>query len=780
MTFIKGTWILQNGAYEDFDFSMIEEWSGVWTPRTTDGYYYYIRVEMDRYDVYSECYISKYTSPTGGSSNYVGEIKTTGHAWNFGTEWQEIDPVALEWLLANCRSKGESKEELIMENKTFITRIKQKFDTYSNWSSESAGNLVLLKGEIAVSYLQSTSSDRGLDKYFIKIGDGETSYKNLPYISTVDSIDVPDWAKQSELPITYTGSGDIVKGATFGTWTVGTQTYSGIIIEKTDTISSLSIQDITASTATIATANVTTLNVGSGVLTNFPVDTSTLPSNALVTKEFVENQIGSDVSGKADKMPNATGDTTKYLSFINPSDGQYKQLIKSNPDIDVNVYVSNGKLTLEREGTSTTVGYDKINTPSISASSGIIGTANISEISNKTTLSSGATIPTTVSLSNDSDVVNKGYVDTQIRNVEAAAVQFKGATATLPSDTGIINGYMYKASATFTIPAEKNAEGTGEIEVQVGDTIIADVSGKPAVVKWWYIETQSDTDTWRPVQVSGSSISSNTINFINGSHTSAQITTNGGVSSITFNHDAVGNTNSTYSASSGQYVSGVKIDEYGHVSGITQGTLPTIPQISVTSSGANISVAKTTSGDSSTFTVSHTKDTTAAQFIASDPGTYLIAVQLDSNGHIISASENILPVASLEIREAPLSGIGIAVISGSNTVSTVAEIRTVSSYNATTNKVVLEQDISNFATKTYVDSTVSSAIGSLDASITASGSATTSQVSVFTKINEVDGKLTSTNSESVLLATVASTGKIEDLVQTNYVIFDCGSSSVTV
>lgn len=90
---------------------MIDEWSGVWTPRTTDGYYYYIYVEMDRYDVYSECYINKYTSPTGGSSNYVGQITTTGHTWNFGTEWQETDPIALEWLLANCRSKGEYKSE---------------------------------------------------------------------------------------------------------------------------------------------------------------------------------------------------------------------------------------------------------------------------------------------------------------------------------------------------------------------------------------------------------------------------------------------------------------------------------------------------------------------------------------------------------------------------------------------------------------------------------------------------------------------------------------------
>lgn len=523
---------------------------------------------------------------------------------------------------------------------TFFTRVKNKYATQKNWETN---NPVLLTGELAVVEVPASTVGQNPTILF-KVGiDGEKTFNELPYI-TARAGDVYNWAKQSSIPVTYSGSGDIVKSVTFTAWEDGTNTVEGLMIEKTNTVQ-------------LNNATITTLYAGSGILTNFPTDTSTLPSNTLVTK---------------------------------------------------------------------------------------------------------------------------GYVDEQIRNVEAAAVQFMGATSTLPYDTGIINGYMYKASATFTLPAEKNAEGTGEIEVQVGDTIIADVYGTPAVVKWWYIETQSDTDTWRPVQVSGSSISSNTINFIDGSHTSAQITTSGGVSSITFNHDAVGNTDSTYSASTGQYVSGVKIDAYGHVSGITQETLPTIPQISVTNSGANISVAKTTSGDSSTFTVSHTKDTTPAQFIASYPGTYLNALQLDSNGHIISVSEDFLPVASLEIREAPLSGIGIAAISGSNVMSTIAEIRTVSSYNAATNKVVLEQDISNFATKTYVNSTVSSAIGSLDASITASGSATTSQVSVFTKINEVDGKLTSTNSESVLLATVASTGKIEDLLQTDYIIFDCGDSTTTI
>ena len=53
--------------------------------------------------------------------------------------------------------------------KTFYTRIKNKFDTYDNWQSTSTSgkgaNLVLLKGEVAVSYVQASGNNRGLDKY---------------------------------------------------------------------------------------------------------------------------------------------------------------------------------------------------------------------------------------------------------------------------------------------------------------------------------------------------------------------------------------------------------------------------------------------------------------------------------------------------------------------------------------------------------------------------------------------------------------------------------------
>lgn len=119
MSKIKGTWILQDGYYDNFDFSMIEEWTHVWTPRTTDGYYYSIRVEMDRYDVYGECYISKYISPTGNSSDFVSQVTTTGHTWDFGTEWQEIDPIALEWLLANCpTTQGEYQLDIPTDENT--------------------------------------------------------------------------------------------------------------------------------------------------------------------------------------------------------------------------------------------------------------------------------------------------------------------------------------------------------------------------------------------------------------------------------------------------------------------------------------------------------------------------------------------------------------------------------------------------------------------------------------------------------------------------------------
>lgn len=57
-------------------------------------------------------------------------------------------------------------------SKTILSRVKNKFDTHTNFTSK---NPVLLKGEMVV-------VDTGNDKLQIKIGDGSSAYNSLPFL----------------------------------------------------------------------------------------------------------------------------------------------------------------------------------------------------------------------------------------------------------------------------------------------------------------------------------------------------------------------------------------------------------------------------------------------------------------------------------------------------------------------------------------------------------------------------------------------------------------------
>ena len=67
--------------------------------------------------------------------------------------------------------------------KTLNTRIKNKYDTEENWTTN---NPVLLQGEIAYSIING--------KRKCKVGDGETHYTQLPFINDVDeSAIIREW-----------------------------------------------------------------------------------------------------------------------------------------------------------------------------------------------------------------------------------------------------------------------------------------------------------------------------------------------------------------------------------------------------------------------------------------------------------------------------------------------------------------------------------------------------------------------------------------------------------
>ena len=87
-------------------------------------------------------------------------------------------------------------------NKVFQTRIQLKYDTYANWS---ANNPVLKAGEMAIATVDSgVQSMTNLPNIVLKVGDGTSPYNKLKFVSAL-AADVHEWAKADTKPV-YTAS----------------------------------------------------------------------------------------------------------------------------------------------------------------------------------------------------------------------------------------------------------------------------------------------------------------------------------------------------------------------------------------------------------------------------------------------------------------------------------------------------------------------------------------------------------------------------------------------
>lgn len=83
-----------------------------------------------------------------------------------------------------------------MSEKTFNTRVKLKYDTLANWTSN---NPVLLSGEVAfVEVPSSNPAATTAPTILIKVGDGNTHFNDLGWTSAL-AADVYDWAKSATI-----------------------------------------------------------------------------------------------------------------------------------------------------------------------------------------------------------------------------------------------------------------------------------------------------------------------------------------------------------------------------------------------------------------------------------------------------------------------------------------------------------------------------------------------------------------------------------------------------
>lgn len=83
-------------------------------------------------------------------------------------------------------------------NKVFQTRIQLKYDTYENWSTN---NPVLKAGEMAIATVAAGEQEMtNLPNIVLKVGDGTSHYNDLKFVSAL-AADVHEWAKANAKPV---------------------------------------------------------------------------------------------------------------------------------------------------------------------------------------------------------------------------------------------------------------------------------------------------------------------------------------------------------------------------------------------------------------------------------------------------------------------------------------------------------------------------------------------------------------------------------------------------
>jgi hypothetical protein len=193
-----------------------------------------------------------------------------------------------------------------MATKTIVTRIKNKADLLANWKGSTAA---LLDGEIAIVRVPTgdtytnpvTGESKPVVELLMKVGDGTTTFDNLPWLSAKAS-DVYDWAKvqdPSTIEVTYNGS-----KATLSTVLKDLRAAEATLANKLADISVTSTgSGVVKSVAKNGTGGIkaTLSTVGSGDIADSAVIEGKIASNAVTSTKIKDGavtnaKLGTDIS----------------------------------------------------------------------------------------------------------------------------------------------------------------------------------------------------------------------------------------------------------------------------------------------------------------------------------------------------------------------------------------------------------------------------------------------------------------------------------------------------
>jgi hypothetical protein len=674
------------------------------------------------------------------------------------------------------------------ENKKLQTRIQLKYDSLANWTAE-ANQKKLLKGELAIAYLEGSTLPDGTvaaPQLLMKVGDGNKTFNQLNYVSGY-AADVYSWAKASSKP-SY-GLDEIGDAGTYqiaevrdgvyalqfksfetdASWVNVNNTEINLaeLEEKITDLETLlgavgkdgSILDLIKDNADAISANATAIGVING--------TDTGKSMREVAVEVVNDLDVTD-----------TAVAGKYVSAVSQANGTISVTRENLPTLSnaadvtsasaedfvtvVNDTAVNGHVITETKFNNvvTKVKTDKMDKLISDNATAIANEVTARENAIKdlsfagvTGTEAGAEIKFVKSVSQANGVVNAALGTLEFNT--AISADNKAATMADVHDAVVdLVGVMHFEGVTTTDPATGTVTINGSVLTPAkGDIVIYGIKEYIYDGTGWVELGDEGTaaaliaDLDMPEVTVGESKTLSFIKQDNGVVSAEAVAIKIGESQVTGLVEDLAALNKaiTDEATTARAAEKANADAIGVINGTDTGKSMREVAVEV----ANSAVENLDSSDSA------------------EAGNYVTGVTI-TNG-VISVSEEALPT-----------------LSGSTTAASnpTAEIATVIASVSPSAHTVNSTSISNVVTKVALDRVdkniddIEANINSMGGTVVASSAEAGSGLKGLTEVSASKGSLS--GGKAIALSNVAVSGKIEDLSQDAYVIFDCGTATTVI
>lgn len=634
-------------------------------------------------------------------------------------------------------------------NKMFQTRIQLKYDTYANWTTK---NPVLLAGEMALATVDSgdNNSFQNLPNVVAKIGDGTSHYNDLKFLSGL-AADIYGWAKAASKPTYAANEITGLKAFVEEISDIDTNTqYQLVAVEGATYKYQLQKKDIgDADWSDVA---------------NQVIDFSGADTRLTALEKTVE-----DLTGASGGIQGAIDEAVQKLdSTVNQTagdDGLALEVVQENGvlksvsgSIKANTYDAygaaatvDGKLTAEKERAE---GAEATLTQGVADNKAAIE----QEVKDRKAAidaldysgyAAGEAAGTTVSfvgtISEENGVIKAEKRDLVFNSAYDPATNKAATMADITKSVADLNGAMHYKG---TVDSDPTAEAFDKSAYKAGDVVIFGIK------EYIYDGTKFDELGEEGAAASLIAGLDKAAMTCDADSTVKEIVEDNGLVTATYQK--------------------IQVAE-GQVTGLTDrlsGIDTTISNEIERAKGAekaNADAITTLNGAASVAgSVQNKINATVATLNTSGNGASGsgdgVNVTVKQESGIVTGV-----TVSVDANTYDTYGAADAVLGKSADASTANTV-----YGA--KKAAAEALAAAQAAQDKADATLTG----VDATVEATAKATDGSFGVLTKVVQKNGVLVPDDSAEIKLAKVAETGKIDDLSQTAYVIFNCGTSSVNI